>query len=105
MSSSDSGMRSPPGAGFPFPIDPLWIAVFPDLLTFNPRRARSPKHLAFGVGDHRCQGEVVATQFVADATSALLAVLPPDLRLHDGLLHRETGISMSVAGLPVAPMG
>jgi cytochrome P450 len=78
--------------------------VFADPLTFNPRRARSPKHLAFGVGDHRCQGEIGATQFVADVTASLLAVLPPDLQLHDGLLHRETGISMSVACLPVAPI-
>ncbi len=79
--------------------------VFAEPLTFNPRRARTPKHLAFGVGDHRCQGEVGAGQFVADVTTAMLAVLPPDLRLHDGLLHRETGISMSVASLPVVSGG
>jgi cytochrome P450 len=76
--------------------------VFSDPLTFNPRRPRSPKHVAFGVGDHRCQGEVGASQFVADVTAALLAVLAPDLSLHNGLLLRETGISMSVACLPVA---
>lgn len=78
--------------------------VFEDPLTFNPRRRRDRRHLAFGVGDHRCQGEVGANQFVADVTRALLEVLPADLALHDGALHRETGISMSVACLPVAPL-
>ena len=79
-------------------LDP---AVFDDPLRFEPRRPQNPKHLAFGVGDHRCQGEVGAEQFVADVTTTLLRVLPADVRLHTGLLHRETGISMSVACLPV----
>jgi hypothetical protein len=39
---------------------------------------------------------------VADVTTALLDVLPADVRLHGGMLLRETGISMSVACLPVA---
>lgn len=79
-------------------LDP---AVFDDPLRFEPRRPQTHKHLAFGVGDHRCQGEVGAEQFVADVTTTLLRVLPGDVRLHTGMLHRETGISMSVASLPL----
>ena len=81
-------------------LDP---AVFDDPLVFDPRRTRTPRHLAFGVGDHRCQGETGAEQFVADVTTTLLQVLPAEVRLHNGMLHRETGISMSVACLPVVP--
>jgi cytochrome P450 len=80
-------------------LDP---AVFDDPLRFDPRRREAGKHLAFGLGDHRCQGEVGAEQFVADVTTALLEVLPADVRLDGGMLLRETGISMSVARLPVA---
>lgn len=80
-------------------LDP---AVFDDPIRFAPRRPPTPKHLAFGVGDHRCQGEVGAEQFVADVTTTLLRVLPADVRLDTGMLHRETGISMSVACLPIA---
>ena len=79
--------------------------AFDEPLVFDPRRpVGRRRHLAFGVGAHRCQGEVGANQFVADTTAAMLAVLPADLTLVDGTLHRETGISMSVACLPVAPV-
>ncbi len=75
--------------------------AFADPLRFDPRRRPARRHVAFGIGDHRCQGEVGANQFITDVTSTLLRMLPSGLRLRDGVLHRETGISMSIACLPV----
>jgi cytochrome P450 len=82
----------------------LDASKFDDPLRFNPRAQRAIPHLAFGEGQHRCQGEVGAEQFVADVLTALLQGLPEDVQLQ-GRVLRETGISMAVARLPVAPVG
>jgi hypothetical protein len=67
----------------------------------DPRLQRNARHIAFGEGGHRCQGEVGGERFIGDVLSELVRGLPADARLHKGLLLRETGISMSVACLPV----
>jgi cytochrome P450 len=79
-------------------LDP---SKFHDPLVFDPRAQRTTRHLAFGAGPHRCQGEVGAEQFMTDVVTALLQGLPADVRLHRGLVLRETGISMAVTRLPV----
>jgi cytochrome P450 len=78
---------------------------FEDPLCFNPRAVRATPHLAFGVGQHRCQGRVGTEQFIEDVLTALLQGLPEDVRLHHGCVLRETGISMAIPYLPVTPVG
>jgi cytochrome P450 len=68
---------------------------------FDPRAAR-PSHIAFGEARRRCQGARGSEQFMEDATLALFKDLPPDVRLADGLVLRETrGISWAIPDLPV----
>jgi cytochrome P450 len=74
-------------------LDP---SKFDDPLVFDPRAQRTTRHLAFDAGPHRCQGEVGAEQYMTDVVTALLQGLPSDVRLHRGLVLRETGISMAV---------
>jgi cytochrome P450 len=78
---------------------------FDDPLRFNPRAERTTPHLAYGVGQHRCQGRVGAEQFIEDVLTALLQGLPEDVQLHNGCVLRETGISMAIPYLPVTPVG
>lgn len=76
--------------------------VFEDPLAFNPRLKRNTRHIAFGEGEHRCQGEIGADQFTIDVLTVLLNILPAGLALYDGHILRETGMAMSVAELPVS---
>jgi cytochrome P450 len=78
---------------------------FDDPLCFDPRAERATPHLAFGVGQHRCQGRIGAEQFIEDVLTALLQGLPEELQLHNGCVLRETGISMAIPYLPVTPVG
>ncbi len=70
-------------------------------LHFDPRTRRATRHLAFGEGSHRCQGDVGAEQFVEDVLTTLLRGLPERAQLHNSVVLRETGISMSIARLPI----
>ncbi|MFI2650795.1 cytochrome P450 [Micromonospora fulviviridis] len=83
-------------------MDPIRFGV--SASRFDPRPSR-PTHLAFGLGPHRCQGEVGAEQFVEDVLVAMLAQLPDDVQLdHDGQVLRETaGISWTIPRLLVSP--
>ena len=70
---------------------------------FDPR-PRRPPHLGFGEGMHRCLGEKGAEQFMADVLRAMFDVLPPGVRLADGLVLREVAsLSWAIASLPAVP--
>jgi biflaviolin synthase len=95
------GMTVPTGTPCLVSYAALDPAKFENPERFDPRLQRNVRHIAFGEGGHRCQGEVGGEQFIGDVLSELVRDLPADARLHKGLLLRETGISMSVACLPV----
>jgi hypothetical protein len=77
--------------------------VYKKPLVFNPKRPLGKKPLTYGFGGHRCLGERPANEFLWDVVTTALRVLPYRMRLHTGYLLRETGISMSVAQMLVAP--
>ena len=81
-------------------LDP---AAFSDPAVFNPRLVRGARPLAFGLGPHRCSGQVMATQFIEDICTAILPRLPRVQLVTGGFLRETRGISLSVARLLIAP--
>jgi cytochrome P450 len=80
-----------------------------DAVRFDPRPVREARHLAFGIGAHRCLGAPPADQFTEDVTRAMLGPggLPPGACLAgDRKVLREVGgLVWSIADLPVTRPG
>jgi cytochrome P450 len=77
--------------------------VFAGPATFDPRLARPVRHMAFGVGNHRCQGEAMAIGFAEDMFAAMLPKLGRVRLANDRFVREGAGISLSVARLLAVP--
>jgi cytochrome P450 len=75
-------------------------AEFPDSELFVPDRA-SNRHVAFGVGPHRCAGSNLARMNLRIALEAVLARLD-DLRLQDGAeIHFHPTVNRAPVAVPI----